>query len=125
MSTRSSLVVRSRAMVLAVLVALLGFGTMAHAAPSATSTRAVSQATRQKMSTLAKTRDRNEKGQFLPTVKAQDANVRAYEKYEARTRLNLSGNEVTDYTSAKRELQNEKMASNKAAREAQKASAAQ
>jgi hypothetical protein len=76
-------------------------------------------ATHAKRSQLAKSRERNERGQFLPKVNDADVQARAYAKYEARNRALghvENGHDREDFLAAKRELQDEKMAQNKSLR---------
>ncbi len=117
--------IRSRFLRLALLGALLAavFGARSSwAAPykaSPAEQAAAKAATHAKRSQWAKSRERNERGQFLPKVNDTDVQARAYEKYEARNHALghvENGHDREDFLAAKRELQNEKMAQNKALR---------
>ena len=117
--------IRSRFLRLALLGALFAafFGARSSwAAPykaSPAEQAAAKAATSAKRSELAKSRDRNERGQFLPKVNDVDVQARAYAKYEARNRSVghvENGHDREDFLAAKRELQDEKMAQSKAFR---------
>jgi hypothetical protein len=89
---------KTRMALVALLLALFGLST-AFAAPAAVKNA--------KLSVFAKTRDRDAKGRFLPIVKQNDVEVRAYGKYEARMAKGAPGTDKSDYYAAKGELQAE------------------
>jgi hypothetical protein len=81
---------------------------------------------RDQLKAAVKLRDRNEKGQFLPKVLLADIEARAYAKFDARNQAAghiVHGHAESDFFSAKRELQDEKMAANRAAKLAAKSGA--
>jgi hypothetical protein len=105
----------SRLATLLVLLLSFGFGSHALASPvtkPALVRTAAQQARSEKLSELAKKRDRDEKGRFLPKVSDDAIRVRAYDKYEARKASGHGedGHDKDDWAQAKRELQNEKVA---------------
>jgi hypothetical protein len=116
----------ARRLPVALLSALLAvlFGAHAFAAPpttgklTAVARTAAELARHDKLSALAKGRDRDALGRFLPQVKEADIRARAYEKFEARNRAaghQVDGHDQEDYYAAKRELQAEKSAAHRAA----------
>lgn len=95
-----------RAVLVAVLLSLLGVST-AFAAPLVKNA---------KLSAIAKTRDRDSKGRFLPNVKPEEVRTRAYLKYQARMASHTPGTAEGDYLAAKTEIQTERSAENRAAK---------
>lgn len=92
---------KARTSLLALLLVLFGLST-ASAMPGAIRNP--------KLSALAKSRDRDAKGRFLPNVKEADVKQRAYFKYEARLASGTPGSAEGDYLAAKGELQRERSA---------------
>lgn len=92
---------KTRAVLLAFLLSLFGLSS-AFAAPIAPKNA--------KLSALAKARDRDAKGRFLPSVKEADVKARAFQKYQARLASGTAGSAEGDYFAAKRELQGERSA---------------
>jgi hypothetical protein len=88
---------KMRAAVVALLVALLGFGQAFAAGP----------VKNQKLSALAKARDRDERGRFLSNPKHEAIEQRAYFKFLERSAKGEGGSQQGDFFAAKRELQME------------------